>query len=309
MITDEVPGGAPAATRAALQAGLARMGMPGLEIVATDDFVATVRRLTGEAAYHDDRNGGDVAARTVGVSGGGSVVVANAGVLSRLSDLQVERVAAHEAGHASIESRGESPWDQVGGGFPDHYWNFQVAYGAAVAVDEFRCEASAYRAGYPTGEGRADDDVASDLFGLNLQLLEAAHEYQEHLDVARLREDALKVVLFHLRQMGTVAARHLHGDPFDPTVLNQFARANWEVLVAPTWGRFLDVYKKVPEAFSSWPNPASADAALELVGVARDLVLSFGYEATEYEFWIRMTDPDRQARLDRANGEADLLGI
>ena len=39
------------------------------------------------------------------------------------------------------------------------------------------------------------------------------------------------------------------------------------------------------------------------------LMTSFGYEATEDSIWIRMSAHDRQVRLDRANAEADLLGL
>lgn len=308
-ISDEVQGGIPTSSIAAMNAGLAVMGLPNLNVVVTDDFVATVRGRTADTTYDDDRNGGTVAARTVTTSVGDVVVVANWEALSTLTDAEVERVLAHEAGHASIDSRGEDAWSDIGGRFPDHYWNLQVGYGAAAAIDEYRCEAAVYEAGYRLERGRDDDGLADELFGLNLGLLAADHEYQAHLDVARLRDDVLRVVVFHVRYMGTVAARHLHHDPVDPIGLNAYARENWETLVAPTWERFVDLYRTIPKASATWPRPAATDTSVTMVGFALDLTLSFGFEATENEFRIRMTGRDRQARLDRANAEADLLGL
>ena len=170
-ISDDVPGKIPYSSAAAMTAGLARMGRSDVDVVVTEDFVKAVRDITAEPDYHDDRNGGRVAARTVPAKGRGSIVVANWEVLAGLTDVEVERVLAHEAGHASIESRDESPWSHISSRFADHWWNRQVAYGAAVAIDEFRCEAAVYAAGYPTGPGLADEDVADDLFGLTVQLL------------------------------------------------------------------------------------------------------------------------------------------
>ena len=292
-----------------MTAGLARMESSDVDVVVTEDFVKAVRDITADPDYHDDRNGGRVAARTVHAKDGESIVVANWEVLAGLTDVEVERVLAHEAGHASIESRDESPWSRISSRFADNWWNRQVAYGAALAIDEFRCEAAVYAAGYPTGPGLADEDVADDLFGLNVQLLGADHEYQSHLDVESLRDDVLKTVVFHLRYMGKVAARYLHGVPVEPAAMNEFARANWEALVEPTWSRFLGIYRNVPMAFTPWAGTAPTDAAVTLVSVAADLMTSFGYEATEDSFWIRMSAPDRQVRLDRANAEADLLGF
>jgi hypothetical protein len=106
-ISDEVPGEIPSSSIAAMKAGLATMGLPDLDVVVTDDFVATVQERTEDGDYHDDRNGGSVAARTVTTSVGEVVVVANWKILSTLTDAEVEWVLAHEAGHASIDARGE----------------------------------------------------------------------------------------------------------------------------------------------------------------------------------------------------------
>jgi hypothetical protein len=308
-IIDRVPGGIPNSSLAAMKSGLAKMDSLDLDVVVTDNFVVTVRDHTEDDSYHADRNGGSVAARTVATSGGGAVVFANWETLSSLTDAEVERVLAHEAGHASIDVRGEDAWDEVGTLFPGHYWNSQLGYGAAVAIDEYRCEAAVYGAGFEVERGRDDGGLAHDLFGLNLQLLAADHEYQTHRDVARLRDDVLRAVVFHLRYMGTIAARHLHHDPIDPNSLNRYARKNWETLVSPTWEQFVGLYRAIPDALTPWPSPAATESSVDLVNLVHDLTLSFGFEATEDAFWIRMTGSARQARLDRANGEADLLGL
>ena len=109
--------------------------------------------------------------------------------------------------------------------------------------------------------------------------------------------------------MGKVAARYLHGVPVEPAAMNKFARASWEAFVEPTWSRFLDVYRTVPMAFTPWAGTAPTDAAVGLVSLVVKLMTSFGYEATEDSIWIRMSAHDRQVRLDRANAEADLLGL
>lgn len=303
-----MPGKIPHTSVAAMTAGLTRMGSPSVDVVVAEDFVKAVRDITADAGYHDDRDGGLVAARTVTAVGGNSVVVANWPVLTEMTDAEVERVLAHEAGHVSIDSRTESPWGHDHKQFAGHWWNQQLAYAAALAVDEYRCEAAVYAAGYPTGMDVADADVADDLFSLNIALLHADDEYQSHEDVARLRLDVLKTVAFHVQFMGKMAARCLHLDPIDPSGMNKFARANWEAFVEPTWTRFLDVYRAIPQATSPWAHPAPTDAVVELVSGIASLVTSFGYEATENEFFDRLSDEDVQARLDRANAEADLLG-
>lgn len=292
-----------------MTAGLARMGKSDLDVIVTEDFVNVVRNVTADSDYHDDRNGGRVAARTVvTAAGGSSIVLANWEVLADLTDLEIERVFAHEAGHASIQSRDESLWSHADARFGDHWWNRGVAYGAAVALDEFRCEAAVYDVGYPTGPGLADEDVAEDLFELNVQLLLADHEYQSHRDVERLRQDVLRTVIFHLRYMGKIAARTLHGVPVELAVMNKFARANWEAFVEPTWYRFLAVYRRVPAALTPWVGEAPTEASVALVSLVASLMDSFGYEATEDSFWIRMSARDRQLRRDRAKAEADFLG-
>lgn len=197
--------------------------------------------------------------------------------------------------------------DDVGPRFTAHYSNFQVGYG--VAVDEYRCEATVYLASYRLECSRDDEGLADDLFGLNLQLLAADHEYQAHLDVARLRDEFLHAMVFHIRYMGTVPARHLLRDPIDPTRLNRYARENWEKLVAPTWESFVALYRAVPDAFMPWPSPAAKEVSVAVVDLVHELTLSFGFEATEEAFWIRLTDSERQARLVRANAEADLLRL
>lgn len=178
----------------------------------------------------------------------------------------------------------------------------------AVAIDEFRCEAAVYSAGYPTGIGFTDADVAEDLFDLNLQLIRANDEYQAHLDVERLRHDVLKTVVFHVRYMSKVAARFLHEVPVDLASMNKFARENWEALIEPTWSQFLGIYQAVPSAFSPWTATASQATIDKLVGVVASLMTSFGYEATEDAFYVHLSVEEVQARFDRANAEADLLG-
>lgn len=304
-IIDKVPGGLPAGIAARMTAGLTRMGLHDVPVIATTRFVPTVQHLTSNDEYHDDRNGGSVAARTVTTTDGEIVIVANWEVMATLTGAEVERIFAHEAGHVSIDGRGEGSTERIADLIPDHYWDFQVAHGVAIALDEYRCEAAAYRAGYPVEEGRDDDGLTDDLFGLNVQLLHADHEYQTHRDVAQLRDDVLRVVIFHIRYMATIVARHLHNTPVDPFRLNQHARKNWEVLIAPTWERFVAFYRDVPEAFDPWPAPADAEAAVAVVGLVRDLTESFGYEAGRETFWIRATRVEWQDRLDRANREAD----
>lgn len=304
----DVPGGIPDVSLAAMTAGLAKMRSSDLDVHVTNDFVKVVRDIAADAGYHDDRNGGRVAARTV-TTAGKSIVVANWAVLADLTNPEVERLLAHEAGHASIDSRGESLWGGIDAPFGDHWWNRQVARGVAVAVDEFRCEAAVYDAGYPPGIGLEDEDVAEGLFGLNIQLLGADHDYQSHLDVERLRNDVLRAVVFHLRYMGKVAARDLHGVPVDPGGMNRFARANWEAFVEPTWRRLLNVYRSVPTATTPWVGRAPMDVGVALVDLVAILMTSVGYEATEDSFWIRISSPDRQVRLDRANAEAALRGL
>lgn len=59
-IEERVPGGVPVAVSAAMMSDLQSMAAVDPNVVVATDFVATVRALTGETSYHDDRNGGRV---------------------------------------------------------------------------------------------------------------------------------------------------------------------------------------------------------------------------------------------------------
>lgn len=290
-----------------MAAGLTRMGSADVDVVVTEDFVQVVRTTTSDSSYHDERNGGQVAARTLPATDGGSVVVANWSALAHLTDAEIERVFAHEAGHASIATRNESHWDSLDQWFVGHWWNRQVAQAATVAIEEFRCEAAVYAAGYQVGPGLTEKGLAEDLFGLNVQLIGADHLYQSHLDVERLRGDILNAMVFHLRYMAHIAARDLHGFPLRFPAMSSISRAYWASLVEPTWHRFLNVYRTIPDAFTPWTGPAATDAVVALVEATTPLMTSFGYEASVDSFWVRLSIQDRQVRLDRANAEAGLL--
>src|SRR3954453_7268769 len=91
----------------AMQRGVQAMGAPDVEVIITDNFDATVRKLLASTTYSSDRGTGTVGAKTFNTPGG-PVIVVNWLTVQHLDDAAVDRLLAHESGHVLIDSRGET---------------------------------------------------------------------------------------------------------------------------------------------------------------------------------------------------------
>ncbi|ABL82254.1 hypothetical protein Noca_2751 [Nocardioides sp. JS614] len=296
----------PAAAEDAITKGHTVMGAPDALVVVTNLFVPTVQRLTGESDYHADRGGGDVAARTVTTTDGDVVVIVNWEVMATKSLGVLERVLAHESGHLQIMRRAEEPYELLDE-ILDDPWDFTVASMFAVCVDEYRCEAAVFAAGYSVENSHTDFEYEGTLTGLNIASIGANFEYQKHLDVARLRSDVLAAMSNHTKTLGCMAARHLHGHPFDPANLSTHGQANWSELVAPAWVELLGLLAEVPDASSAWPGKESAQTATSGISMMNTFCKSLGYLAEPDKFWIKMDLATFNQRLDRANAEMKIF--
>lgn len=89
---------------AAIKAGLAYMETEA-PVIVTSDFDHTVRKLKGSTTYRSVRASGRVPAKTVRSIAGELIIVISS---DAAESTDLERLAAHEAGHVMIKRRGES---------------------------------------------------------------------------------------------------------------------------------------------------------------------------------------------------------
>lgn len=288
----------------AMRRGTDALGAGDTALVVTRSFVATVRRITGEKQYQAERGSGVVAARTCVAADGTITIVVNWNAVGDRQAAELERLAAHEAAHVRIRQRGEDASAALDAAFDD-VWNFNLAGYADIAIEEYRCEAAVFAAGYQVEESRSDLEIEAHLRDLNVETIKAKFEYDTvHQDPATARFDVLRCLAYTSRTLGCLAARHLHCEQFLPKNLSTHARANWVELVAPPWIQLLALVRNVPDATKPWPNPEPAKAATAALPIMNLLSDSLGFKGEPEAFWLLMDQATYDKRLARANAEA-----
>lgn len=297
---------------AAVRAGVAAVGIGDLSVVYTNDFVNEVRMLTGEDHYTHERGSGTVAARTIRTAVGEVAVIANRTALENQDPAATERVMAHESGHVLISRRGEDvDWPETAERLDDS-WERTMAWLSAIAVEEYRCEATVYSRGYPVEFGRTDDGINDALLEGNADILQALTSEDSMADPGILRDKVMAVMDRITKVIACLAARHLHNGGFDPGDLNPVAKRNWNALIRPTWERHLAFYSTIPPADRSWGREPALDATCGPGATLNtDLLRDLGFHSQGPEggsFLVDVSEAEFKKRIDRFVEERELRG-
>lgn len=284
----------------AIQHGVQSMGAPDVQVIVTDNFDATVRKLFASTTYSSDRGTGTVGAKTFNMPGGPMIVV-NSLTVQHLDDADVERLLAHESGHVLIDSRGETVEGR-------HYlaaqeWQWWLLCMGGFAMHEARCERSVAELGYAFTDSSSSRHLAEVLHAstvdLHFLLVDPASA-----DVSHLMHGVLKVVDRLTKVLAYTAADALHtGRSVDLSAEGPSAQADWDDLVAPTWSQRLDLYATLPAAAerldpAAWDHALTAGLALE-ASLLSDVGFVFESSDQGYGFYRRASDGvcmDRQRR-------------
>lgn len=292
---------------AEIEAGLAAMAEPDAQIAIVDDFVETVRRLTENPAYSSGRGAGVVAAKTIHTPAG-DVIVFNAPELRDREDLQLERLAAHEAGHVKIGKRGEGVTGRRHLAEAD--WRWLLLCLGALAIDEFRIERALADLGYPVAVTGDVDYIDDAMFWLNCELMNALVD-PASADTKKLHDSVVGTQDWLTKNLAYVAAYNC--DPaLDLSGLSEHSRKNWDDYIAAHWAKRVEFYGTIPDARTPIGAAAFDSLLLEALDIEADLLRGLGFRLSDgapgYDYDFRRIASDAQCgrRLQRARDEMAL---
>lgn len=292
-------------TRAA-SAGLQRVGAPNqTRVVFTDAFSNDVARFTGNPSYSADRGAGVVGARTIPAPDGSSVVFVNAGEIRHRASDEVERLLAHEGGHALLNARGEDLNGRRGLVGPN--WQWEMLCLGAFALDEARIETHLRDLGYPPTSTICQEHLEDSLYVLNcdvsLALIDTGVDIREFARRIVVAQDHLtKLLACLVPYLGTEGAA-------SPHVLSAAGRRHWDDYLAGAWEARRSLYARCPD--TSVPMaPADLNsfylAALEL---ELDQLSLLGFERSgdnATERFVRTASDERcEQRVNAALRESE----
>ncbi len=294
-----------AARVAAMERGVRAMGDPAVSVVLTDDFDGTVRSITGSQTYSSDRGTGTVGAKTIDTPQG-SVVVVNGIALQDVDDFLLERLLAHESGHALMHARGERVKEYRH--LAATQWQWYLLCIAAYAIEEARIERRVGELGYPPSGSTSPDHLADVLHATNVDLHILLTDPKSE-NVERLRDGVLGVLDRLTKVLAYVAADVICSDRvLDLAGEGPSAQAYWDDYVAPTWGQRLDLYAGLPRATEEADVVTSTTflaAGLSLeTSLLRDVGFVFESYHNGYGFHRRVSDAVCVARYERALAQA-----
>jgi hypothetical protein len=236
----------------AMQTGLDAMGQPDASVIVTDDFVDTVCGLTDQSEYSTRRGHGVVGARTVFVDGRSTIVVNAQETRGRSLD-QIERLLAHEAGHAVLNDREEGSNGLASRrGLVPSEWEWWLLCIGGLALDELRIERSLADLGYPAAETATGDSIERALHQLNVETMNALRD-PASADVEKLREAITRTHDWFAKHLAYFAAPHPALTGARPAGLSTAAGRNWDDYVGSTWQGRIQLYDTSPTAL----EPAS----------------------------------------------------
>ncbi|WP_418016325.1 hypothetical protein [Mycolicibacterium fortuitum] len=289
---------------AAIEAGLTAMAEPDAQIAIVDDFVATVARLTDNPAYSAGRGAGVVAAKTIQTPTG-YVIVFNAPELRDRDNQQLERLAAHEAGHVKIGRRGEGVTGRQR--LVDSEWRWVLLCLGALAIDEFRIERALADLGYPVSSTGHADYIDDAMFWLNCELMNALVD-PASADVEKFHDAVVATQDWLTKHLAYVAAYNCSPTP-DLSGLSEHARQNWDDYIAAHWTRRVEFYETIPDARTAI-DAAALDALLLIaLSIESDLLSSLGFRLSDggpgqrYAFCRTASDAQCDRRMQRAQEE------
>lgn len=290
----------PAQQLAALRDGARLLGVDA-EIILTDRFVDEVRGRTGHITYSDDRQAGQVAAKTVGET----ILVNNPAIANHgLDDLI--RLGMHEAGHVLIGSRREDLDGRRGLAQTDWQW-YLMATGSS-ALEEARIERAVVRQGFPPAEATRYDHVALSLFFYSQTALHSVTQLKG--DVDEMIDAGMTALTGLATTLAYIAGAEIEGGfEFNQLELPPHALKNWAEFVEPTWRDRLALYAAVPTCVDPIDHGALELVLLECIELEHATLRSMGFEfrgtADRWGYW-NILDPEMwESRLGRLWSEAE----
>jgi hypothetical protein len=152
--------------------GLQKVGADHATVVVTDDFDATVRRLTQRPEYAADRRSGMVVAKTL--VDPPSTIVFNRRAIQKqsLTPHEIERFIVHEGCHVLMYNRNEDT--SFHHDLASNQGEYNLISAAGEVIEEFRAELTTVRdLGYPPQRNCDVGDLARLLHNTNVDFVEA----------------------------------------------------------------------------------------------------------------------------------------
>jgi hypothetical protein len=243
LITDGVE--VAAEQRSAMQRGLDAVDKSDETVVVTDDFVGVVEDLEQSTGYDADRGTGTVAGKTVRTPAGDTVIVLNGEMILSRPTLLIERLLAHEGGHASLHQHDEAT------DLPGIYEAFSSGIAtlhatAAIGYEEFRIERRLAELGYPLSERAEADSLDEQLLELAFGVANAARDPASQDPGAYARSvltamSNVTVTLAYLAGSIVGGAARLRLDQ-----LSTFGKQTWSDVMRRSWRDRLELYQRIP---------------------------------------------------------------
>lgn len=299
---------------AAMQRGLEAIGQPDVDVLVSGDFVQSVQRLDPSVPYDTNRGFGVVGAKTVRQEDQTAILV-NYDVMSKAPEADVERLLAHEGGHALLHARGEAmPALPDGVGTSGLAWLRGIAW---VVIEEFRIERRVGELGYPPAGLAAIGSVDDHVFDFCCEVFEASFDpasadvenFANRIFVAQNR---LTNCLAYLA--GAVLAGQV---TFSVDKLSSFGQQYWGESIARNWQERLDLYDHIPSAGTPWGGPAASTRVREAAELERKLLLDVGFTVqsndlrpgSPWSFRPSSTEEVFRAQLDSLLAEMERRGV
>ncbi|MBT0995487.1 hypothetical protein KIN34_14465 [Cellulomonas sp. DKR-3] len=305
-MTYDIHGNVSALLMRAASEGLERVGAPDQTcVVFTDAFSEDVARFTGNASYNVGRGAGVVGARTIPASDGKSVVFVNTSEVRHRDPGEVERLLAHEGGHALLNHRGEDLGGRRGLAGPN--WQWEMLCLGALALDEARIETHLRALGYPPTDSICQEHFEDSLYVLNCDVSLALVETGDYVaELARrivVAQDHLSKLLAYLVPYAGA------GGAASPSKLSAAGKRHWDDYVSDLWDARRSLYARCPDASEV---VASADLdSLYLSGLQLEIdqLSRLGFERSgndATEMFVRTaTDRRCQHRMNAAIRETE----
>lgn len=296
-----------------LLAGLMAMGTQDAKVVVTADFDRTIDLLTGGEGFSSERGSGSVAAKTIpDIANGDAAIIVNHNAIAHLEGKELERLAAHEAGHVLIARRGESVTGR-------HYLagsqtDYTFAALSGLALEEFRIERHLLELGYSAPSWVQPADMHGALLSVNVDTCMAVTDPENHTDIPRFAQCIFDVVDRLSKILAYVTAAAVVDQMKWPIPeLDAHTIANWSDYVLPTWDARVDFYESVPSVGTALDSDYLDRQFLAGAVLETKMLESFGFSYTdlgdgELRFWrLEGTDEMFDDRFARARSQLALL--
>lgn len=301
---------------AAMERGLAAVSAPPeLTVVVAADLVAVVNRLERrQVTYTVDRGPlGEVAAKTVHQAGATTIVVGPQ-ALDR-PPAEVERILAHEGGHAVLHAVGEAVTKVAVDSSTTG--SEMLRFIASVASEEYRIERRLCELGYPVAEQGTDAALIDHMSAVPSGVLQACSDPRSSADTLYYAHSVLGTIqpltISLAYRLGAVTAgcESIHPDSW-----SAFAKNMWAELVARNWADRVELYARVPPVGEAWGGSVAATHLRQATEIERRLVRDIGFTVTgearagsRWSFRRVVDDPTLRNWLDRVRAEGRRLQL